>query len=222
MCAAGSEDSLGLRHPARCSGSAGGAVGAGGAVSSAARPRDVRPSGGYERADQSRVLGGFDLDPRALTGPRDAFGGTKRGAEARAYPSSGPPPRAVCQTARMITCRSVVLGRQGGLRGRRTRSPRCSAGREAARCTPGLFRSPRRCPGDVPRPPGSPGRPRRRVGFDRARVSGDDDDGDVISGAEAVSLVRQLTLAAWAWSGREISPIPGRDLPIVFVPDRRI
>lgn len=52
------------------------------------------------------------------------------------------------------------------------------------------------------------------------RRLGEPDD-DAIAGAEAVSLVHRLTLAAWAWTGDPLPNLARSELPVRFVFGRR-
>ncbi len=61
---------------------------------------------------------------------------------------------------------------------------------------------------------------RSRITITKKRL-GETDDGDVLRGAEAVSLVHKLTLTAWALSGKPLPKLARRDLPYRFIPGRR-
>ncbi len=53
------------------------------------------------------------------------------------------------------------------------------------------------------------------------RKLGDPDDDRVIRGAEAVSLVDQLTKASYAWGGKDAEPLPRGKLPYRFIRGKR-
>jgi hypothetical protein len=67
---------------------------------------------------------------------------------------------------------------------------------------------------------------RERAEARRARITlskgklGENEPRDVIRGTEAVLLVHQLTLTAWAWSGKPVQRLGRHELPYRFVPER--
>lgn len=64
---------------------------------------------------------------------------------------------------------------------------------------------------------------RERAELRRARVTltkkrlGEPDANDGVRGADAISLVQQLTIAAWAWSGQQLPRLRRRELPYRFI-----
>jgi hypothetical protein len=52
----------------------------------------------------------------------------------------------------------------------------------------------------------------------KARLGEQDGDGGGVTGAEAVSLVTQLTRHCWALQGETIHPLDRGALPVRFVP----
>ena len=61
---------------------------------------------------------------------------------------------------------------------------------------------------------------RSRVIITKKRL-GDADSEITVSGAEAVSLVHQLTMASWALSGQAFPELNRDELPYQFIPGRR-
>jgi hypothetical protein len=61
---------------------------------------------------------------------------------------------------------------------------------------------------------------RARVTITRRRL-GEEDGGDVIRGEAAVSLVHQLTMTAWALSGRPVPRLARHELPYRFLAGRK-
>ncbi len=57
---------------------------------------------------------------------------------------------------------------------------------------------------------------RGRITVTRKRLADEQEDG-AIRGEAAVSLVHELTLASWEWSGRPIPRLARADLPYRFV-----
>ncbi len=55
----------------------------------------------------------------------------------------------------------------------------------------------------------------------RKTTLGDDADGDVLRGPEAVSLVWSLTLQSWALAGKPVPSYPRSEIPVRFVPGSR-
>jgi len=60
---------------------------------------------------------------------------------------------------------------------------------------------------------------RGRITLTKAKL-GDAEKHDVVRGTEAVLLVHQLTLTAWAWSGKALPKLARHELPYKFVPER--
>ena len=60
---------------------------------------------------------------------------------------------------------------------------------------------------------------RARITITRGKL-GETEQRDVVRGTEAVLLVHQLTLTAWAWSGKPIPKLGRHELPYKFVPER--
>ena len=62
---------------------------------------------------------------------------------------------------------------------------------------------------------------RARITLKKQRL-GDADHEDALRGADAISLVHQLTLTAWAWARKPLPSLERHELPYRFVPGRKM